>query len=261
MNEKVRLVALDFSGTLSLGAARFSRPKKLARALRDSGLSSIGVDGQNFWAEIICPGWQQGSTTGAGYLQQLIAGACRIAAAGGTVPDPELVCVAASRFTKAYLRCSTIGPQWVPILCRLARCDQIVIATDHYAEATAQIIDECAKLGLAAAPALKARPGQIVVANSADFGACKEDPVFWAGLKKSIPAVFTNVLLVDDFGFNEQRADSYGAAKKVAGRSKATVEAIQAAWNVPVDVFPFLLRRGQNYSALVAAAGRFLLEG
>jgi len=228
MNEKVRLVALDFSGTLSLGAARFSRPKNLARALRDSGLSGIGVSCQNFWTEIINPGWQQGSTTGAGYLQLLMDGASLIAAAGGIAPDPELIRAAASRFTKAYLRRSAIGPQWAPLLCRLdqraAGRDLTVIATDHYAEATAHIINELAKLGLAAAPALQARPGQILVANSADLGARKEDPAFWARLKAAVPVVFTNVLVVDDFGYNEQRADSYGAAKKMPPEAKQPLQ-------------------------------------
>lgn len=254
-------VLFDFSGTLSLGAIRFARPQNLARALRDSGLFALGVDARNFWSELINPAWPEGSTTAIGYRRLLVDGVRRLAAARGLSPAPEQVRAAASRFTAAYLRHSAIDPEWIPLLRRLAGREAMVVATDHYAEATAQIIARLAGLGLEAAPAPQAQPGKILVANSADLGVLKENPAFWESLRRS-PALpqLRAAVLVDDFGYNEQAADSYGAAEKVAARRLKTVQAIETAWRLPVAVFPFLVHRPGDFPALVTKASQFVLE-
>lgn len=227
---------LDFSGTLSLGAVHFGRPQSLEQALQDSGLADLGLCPASFWSEVINPTWREGSTTPLGYRRLLCDRVRRFSAARGENPALETVCAAVGRFTAVYLRRSTIEPEWAPVLRRLASRKVIVVATDHYAEATAHIIQQLAGLGLDAAPARQARPGQVLVANSADLGKHKEKPAFW----------------------NEQPADSYAAAKKVAARRAVTIKAIETAWHTPVNVFPFLLHCEKDYPALVSAAGRFM---
>jgi len=260
MSGKAGLAVIDFSGTLSLGAVLFSRPEHLASALRKTGLAEAGVTTEAFWSEIINPGWQKGCTTALGYSRLLEEGVRRIAASRGVLLKPEQVRIAATRFTAAYLRRSRIAAQWSPILYKLAGIEMVVIATDHYAEATDHIVEDLSMLGLDAAPALRTQPGQIIVANSADFGNLKESPEFWAKLKNAAgnPKI-DRVALVDDFGFNEQPADSYGTAEKVAARRLATVSAIESIWQAPAALFPFFLPRLKDYPALVAEAGRFLL--
>lgn len=255
------LAVLDFSGTLSLGAVHFGRPRKLERALQESGLAALGLSPKSFWSELINPAWEEGSTGSIGYRRLLCEGVRRLAAARGENPSPEAVWAAAGRFTASYLRSSTIEPEWVPFLRRLAGQKVIAVATDHYAEATVHIIQQLAALGLDAAPARQAQPGQILVANSADLGYHKENPNFWKALRQCLePANFYSVAIVDDFGHNEQADDSYAAAEKIPARQAATVKAITPAWQIPVNVFPFLLHCKDEFLALVEAAGRFLME-
>lgn len=250
---------LDFSGTLSLGAVHFGRPQSLEQALQDSGLADLGLCPASFWSEVINPTWREGSTTPLGYRRLLCDRVRRFSAARGENPALETVCAAVGRFTAVYLRRSTIEPEWAPVLRRLASRKVIVVATDHYAEATAHIIQQLAGLGLDAAPARQARPGQVLVANSADLGKHKEKPAFWAALRRCAGlAKPPSLAVVDDFGHNEQPADSYAAAKKVAARRAVTIKAIETAWHTPVNVFPFLLHCEKDYPALVSAAGRFM---
>lgn len=252
---------LDFSGTLSLEAVHFGRPQNLEQVLQDSGLSDLGLSPASFWSEVINPSWQEGSTTSIGYRQLLCEGVRRLAAARGENPPPEAVRSAAGRFTASYLRSSTIEPEWAPVLHRLAGQKVIVVATDHYAEGTAHIIQQLAALGLDAAPAQQALPVHILVANSADLGNHKENSAFWETLRQYLePGNFTSVAVVDDFGHNEQPADSYAAAGKISERRAGTVKAIETAWQIPVNVFPFLLHCKDEFPALVAAAESFLLE-
>lgn len=254
------LVVLDFSGTLSLGAVHFGRPHNLERALRESGLAALGLSPASFWSEVINPSWQEGSTPSIGYRRLLCEGVRRLAAARGENLPPAAAWSAAGRFTAAYLRASTIEPEWAPLLRRLAPLKTILVATDHYAEATAHIVRQLAALGLEAAPAHQAYQESILVANSADLGCHKENANFWRTLRQYLePENFSTVALVDDFGYNEQPADSYAAAEKVAARQAATVEAIASAWQTPVNVFPFFLHGKDDFPALVAAAEKFLL--
>lgn len=254
------LAVLDFSGVLSPGAAAFGERQNLQRALSDSGLTALGLDLAAFWSEIINPAWPEGSTTAQGYRNLLGEGLLRLAAARGKYPALEAVFAAADRFTAAYLRSSAIEPLWAPILQRLLRQQTVVVATDHYAEATSHIVKQLAALRLSAVPALEPRSGCILVANSADLGALKESVSFWEALHRhGIAAAPAVVLLVDDFGGNEQADDSYAAPEKYAARKNRTVAAIENCWNAPVKVYPFVCRQGDTFPALVSAARDFLL--
>jgi hypothetical protein len=263
MKQGPAAAVLDFSGVLSPGAAAFSRPQSLQQALLDSGLAALGLDQAAFWSEIIEPTWHQGSTTARGYRKLLGEAMLRLGASRGERPAPAAAFTAAGRFTTAYLDHSSIDPRWAPVLRRLIRQKSVVVATDHYAEATAHIIAQLNALGLAAAPALASVPAdaQILVANSADLGAPKESAAFWRPLLRHwVKAAPAPVLLVDDFGSNEQPGDSYGRQERYLARKEKTAAAIENAWGAPVKIFPFLMRRDDEFPALVNAADRFLLE-
>lgn len=146
-----RLIVFDYSGTLSLVAPRFAWPDNLVRALAEAGLADLGVaTPEVFWNEIVGPTWVAGSTTRAGYGKVM---AERIAALRPTpAAGRDRIGAAAARFVAAYLKQSPIDPRWRPALHRLAGegSSRQVIATDHYAEATAAIVGHLQTLGIQA---------------------------------------------------------------------------------------------------------------
>lgn len=256
------MAVLDFSGTLSPGAARFAYPQNLERALQESGLAALGLDRVSFWNEIINPAWADGSSGALGYEALLFRGTLRLNRLRGETAPCEKIEAAAARFTDAYLQHSTIDSLWAPLLTRLAGQKSVIIATDHYTEATPHITGQLEKLGLAAAPAVgQGHSNPIIVANSADLGFRKETFEFWDLLRRRLKtAAPQQIFLVDDFGCNEQPGDSYGAAAGIGARRERTVTAIESSWGAPVRVFPFLLHREKDYPALVASVTRFLLK-
>ena len=121
-----------------------------------------------------------------------------------------------------------------------------VIATDHYAEATGYIVGFLKKMG-AGAISLKDVPGAtvspaFVIANSADIGMHKVDPGFWelVGTILKLDAI-QSILIIDDFGFNEEAGDSYADRRKVEDRRCKTIDLLKRAFNVPVYAIPFVL--------------------
>src|SRR5690606_21759173 len=163
-----RLVVLDFSGTLSPGATGFAEPETLEAALRSSGLAGLGVTRDIFW-DAVAQTWEQASTTGAGYARSM-AGAMaeRLGVAVGSIIG------AARSFTAAYLAASTVATEWETGLRELVSRCRLVVASDHYAEATAHIVSELERLGLEARPVTEPAPGSILVATSADLGSRKQ---------------------------------------------------------------------------------------
>jgi len=136
-----KLVIFDYSGTLSLEAPRFARPGNLLSALAESGLAKLGVaTPEAFWGEIVGPTWTLGSTTAIGYKRVMAQRIEALGLAPGVVGAE--IAAASSRFVDLYLAHSRIDPLWRPMLENLAgnpgAC--VVIATDHYAEATETII-------------------------------------------------------------------------------------------------------------------------
>ena len=259
-----KLVIFDYSGTLSLEAPRFARPENLLSALAESGLAKLGVaTPEAFWGEIVGPTWTLGSTTAIGYKRVM---AQRIAALGLApgVAGAEIA-ASSSRFVDRYLAHSRIDPLWRPMLENLAgnpgACG--VIATDHYAEATETIIHNlhswnipARKAGEEAEPRFPAgnrrRPpfGQLsplFIANSADIGFRKADRRFWetVQLQLAITAI-RSVLIIDDFGFNEDQGDSYGERAKVEARQKETAAFLQEIFQTSLAVIPFFLKSGER---------------
>lgn len=264
MNKPDILVIFDYSGTLSLEAPQFGRPANLVRAFAESGLSALGVTTPKiFWEGIVVPTWIEGSTTARGYKRVL---AERIDALGLAPGETGAqIAAAASRFVDRYLDHSRIDPHWRPILENLSvhPGTAIVIATDHYAEATETIIRYLRSWNL---PARKAeawggengRPSLFSVANSADIGFWKADRRFWEVLKSRLPLETVRAaLIIDDFGFNEEQGDSDGEWAGVAARQEKTVAVLEGVFHA-AQVIPFLLKGGEREgaSALIAETGK-----
>ena len=241
-----KLVIFDYSGTLSLDAPRFGRQENLVPALAETGLAALGVaTPEAFWDQIVNPTWTEGSTTDAGY-KKVMAG--RIAALGLApgAPAGEIE-AAASRFVDRYLAESRIDPHWRPVLSHLsARPDTaVIVATDHYAEATETIIRYLRSWSI---PARKTGKGETAplfpffVANSADLGAWKADRRFWEIVKLQLSLKHLGqLLLIDDFGFNEEEGNNYSERAKVTVRQAKTTDLLREIFQTAVEVIPFCL--------------------
>ena len=233
------LVIFDYSGTLSLEAVRFGRPDRLAAALKRSGLGGLGIDAATYWRHIVAPTWETASTAGKGFTSLMVR---QIRTRLAPAASDEAVAEAAGRFLQAYLQSGFIDPGWKAVLARVLNhsCTQAVVATDHYLEATGAIIGHLGDLGLPARPLTPApaAAGQaFIVANSADIGYHKNDPLFWRTLKtrlgKRPPAA---IALVEDFGANETDQSGYGARHAVASRERETVAALSGVFDAPVTI-------------------------
>jgi FMN phosphatase YigB (HAD superfamily) len=155
---------------------------------------------------------------------------------------------AAARFVTLYLDHSRIDPAWRPLLEKLNsdRDAVVVIATDHYAEATKMIIDCLEEWGIKALNAkhVSGRSGSsaVSVANSSDSGCLKTDRRFWETLKEKLPVDrFESVFVVDDFGFNEAAEDDYGESARVTERRRETEALLRDVFQTKIEVIPFFL--------------------
>jgi hypothetical protein len=246
-----KLVIFDYSGTLSLEAPRFARPANLLSALAESGLAKLGVaTPEAFWGEIVGPTWTGGSTTAIGYKRVM---AQRIEALGLApgVAGAEIAATS-SRFVDLYLAHSRIDPLWRPLLETLAGNPRacVVIATDHYAEATETIIHNLHSWNIPARKGRRPPFGQLspfFIANSADIGFWKADRRFWETVKLQLAiTAIRSVLIIDDFGFNEEQGDSYGERAKVEARQKETTAFLQEIFQTSLAVIPFFLKSGER---------------
>lgn len=251
-----RLILFDYSGTLSLQAVLFGQGDSLLSALEHSGLARLGITPTLFWEEIVNPTWEEGSTTQVGYRQvmvrRLLEGAAfqNPGAEPWNVPDLQR---AVADFVNAYLASSCMEEAWRPLLRKLPgqRGLCAVIATDHYAEATPAIVNYLEKWDIPALPARRAfgipQPPALIVANSADLGAHKTSPRFWQPLKAGLGLhELKGILLLDDFGYNEQAGDAYSERKRVEGRQEETTRLLREVFSVDPCIFPFFLERGKG---------------
>ncbi len=240
-----RLVIFDYSGTLSLEAALFSRPERLVAELKGCGLADLGIaTPEVFWAEIVNPTWQEGSTTNIGY--ENIMKRCIRERLNPDVTDREID-RSVSSFVAKYFGTSTVHPQWRPILERVAGDETIcgVVATDHYCEATGYIVWYLKSLGIDALSVESIETdvtGHFYVANSADLGAHKAERLFWERLKQSLSLeAVTDIIIVDDFGFNETAGDAYATLVKVDKRKALTESLLEETFSAPVETVLFTI--------------------
>jgi hypothetical protein len=243
----MKLVILDYSGTLSLASVLFASSPRLSAELERCGIKGLGVSTcEMFWEIIVNPTWQEGSTTSAGYKKVM-----KKALQETFHLDHSIVSPAVESFVDAYMAESRIDPSWKPVLEKLNQRPGVktIIASDHYAEATDAILASLSDMNIKAA-ALREPGGHIrdvsfVTANSADIGFHKKDPRFWEAVKARImPDKAAEVLIVDDFGANEQAGNSYAEREKVRVRIRETRDALAEVFQVRVEVFPFILEDG-----------------
>jgi len=245
----VKLVIFDYSGTLSLESTLFARPDFLMKHLKESGLANLGIESpETFWGEIVNPTWQRGSTTSVGYKKVIRDTISTIHSHNMSVVLSAQISDAASTFVDSYLRHSPIDERWRPILNKLQSHPSVnvIVATDHYAEATGYIIRFFHELQIQAMEAKHAFADPdyagVVVACSADLGVHKADSRFWDSLKTGLNlSGIRFVLLIDDFGYNEQKGDRYSSGEKVEQRKNETVEMLQKVFYSPVQVVPFTM--------------------
>ncbi len=270
--DRSTLVIFDFSGTLSLGAVLFGKDKTIRQALHNSGLDDLGInDLETLWNELVEPTWEEGSTTQRGYVEVLTEQVERYLSKSGHKPEPGKIREAASHFVNSYFSYSLVDPRWAPAFEFLnSRKDtDTVIATDHYAEATGHIINELFKIDLKAAPLDQAlRQERFFVATSADLGYHKSTKIFWDILGAFLgPGLYKQILLVDDFGFNEQE-DFYGGKTKALDRRKKVTATLKEVFQTTLHTFPFFLEHShknseglsQSYLELIEKAHLFLKD-
>ena len=240
------LVIFDYSGTLSLKAVAFGKPDSLERHLEESGLSGFGIDtADRYWNNVVEPAWPEAGTTNKGF--KTVAAAC-IQKTGIPGAASQAVESAVSKFVDEYMRHSSIDERWRPLLSDIRNRTGVkgIIATDHYAEATDSIRTHLAALGINSTPAATGKEAfhgntAFIVANSADIGCLKADRQFWLKLKKArLSMPVKAVILVDDFGFNEQDHSGYSKAHKIAARMNATRKAIGRVFGVEPQVIHFM---------------------
>jgi len=244
-----KLIIFDYSGTLSLDAVLFARQGHLMKELRESGLADLGVTSPEiFWEEIVNPTWEEGSTTAVGYKGVIVK---RIRGKFSPSVSDNIIALAASRFVESYLGHSRVDKRWKHILRMLNERPDVcvVIATDHYAEATGCILEFLGELGIQTVTVKNAlKPVEFVVANSADLGVHKADRRFWEILKVNLRLdAVRQILLIDDFGFNEMEGDSYGGLEKVEKRKEKTVGLLEKVFPANVQAVPFVIKYEQHY--------------
>jgi hypothetical protein len=233
----------------------------------------MGIDSPRvFWEEIVNPTWEEGSLTSVGYTRLIARRAAgHLLRTGRSAADQALE-EAAGRFVSAYLAASVIDPRWHSLLRRLSASPRILvlIATDHYAEATGAILNHlaacrCRGIALRDLPAGEGgpKPGGVVIANSADLGAWKNAPSFWERIQAVLPLeAVRQAFLVEDFGAAEQEGDTYGATERIAGRRQRTLEVMGQVFPFPVtaiDVIPPPGRGRESWDALLAETARTVM--
>jgi len=249
-----KLIIFDYSGTLSLESTLFGRPDYLMKQLKESGLMDLGVTSPStFWEQIVNPTWVEGSTTQAGYKKVMEDRISAILYQNMSIVSCVKISDAASLFVDTYLSNSRIEGRWQPVLDKFNRHPsvRVIIATDHYAEATDYILQFLKELHIQAVPARVAMSTtgstSVIVANSADLGFHKDDLRFWEILRNGLNLdEVRHILLIDDFGCNEQKENSYSTPEKVEQRKRDTVRLLQEVFSAEVQAVPFIIEDDKN---------------
>jgi hypothetical protein len=164
-----------------------------------------------------------------------------------------LIADAAERFVSMYLAHSRPEPLWRPFLERLQQDDglAVLVATDHYAEATPAIVCYLRDWGIPAErlknDAAPTQPPPFLVANSADLGFWKAERPFWETVRKRLPYNFHHIVIIDDFGFNEADVAGYGMLSRVRERRIDTKTVLEDVFQTGVSALPFLTQRGDTF--------------
>jgi hypothetical protein len=250
-----KLIIFDYSGTLSLEAVAFSSPDNLMSHLESSGLFALGVDNADLFWSIVNTTWQKGSTTSLGYKGVMQASITELFPEKAAANQSD-ISLAVANFVDAYFDHSLIDEHWRVILEKLSadKSVKVLIATDHYAEATDAVITYLGKWGIEAVPIAADCLSNFVVANSADIGMYKNEQQFWQVVKNVLQLNYKRILLIDDFGQNEQQGDNYRDACKIDSLRKKTIEMLYEVFNADVELFFFDARDKQQNLLITEAA-------
>ncbi|MGV8059597.1 MAG: hypothetical protein AB2L12_16490 [Smithellaceae bacterium] len=260
-----KLIIFDYSGTLSLEAVAFSLSDSLIKHLQKSGLFELGVDSTALFWEVVNATWPEGSTTRLGYkavMHERIAELFPEKA----ITKQQQIFRAVANFVEAYLDHSRIDEHWRLILQKLTldKSLKVIIATDHYAEATHAIIKYLGQWDIQAVPLTADAKSNFFIANSADIGMHKAQQQFWQMVNNTLQLNFNRILLIDDFGQNEQQDDAYSNPERIDRRRKMTVEILHAVFASHVESIPFVVQ-DKHIKELIAGTSalinQFLAEG
>jgi hypothetical protein len=238
-----KLIIFDYSGTLSSEAAAFFRPDNLIGHLQGSGLLALGVDSAALFWSIVNATRAKGSATGLGYKRVMRERIAELFPEKAIVKQLE-ISGAVTNFVKAYFDHFRIDEHWRLIMEKLSsdKSVDVIIATDNYAEATKAIIKHLAQWDIQAIPLTAADNNKFVVANSADIGGHKDQRQFWQRVKNVLRQNYKRVLLIDDFGQNEQLGDAYGDSIKVNERRQITIKILRAVFAADVKIISFAVK-------------------
>ena len=251
------LIIFDYSGTISLKSVLFSSNESILQALHKSGLDKFGVCSPKvFWNRIVNPTWKKGSLTPIGYTSVIQSAVKEWMLKDSIFYSEEGLQKSAESFVHEYLENSQPDSRWGGILEALMQREDcfILIATDHYAEATQYFQDHFARIGIkmeVVQPSSCYKPSKaaLFLANSADLGYHKNDPEYWYIIKQFLsPHKVGKVILVDDFGYNEHVDDAYAELQKVEKRQKQTADILSNTFDCEIVVLPFLLPRMKDSS-------------
>ena len=273
INKSNCLIIFDFSGTLSIKTSWFGRKKSLINAFKASGLWDLGLRSvKMFWEKIISPTWYEGATTQIGY-QTLLSN--KILELG--LMKKDQIDESTQLFTEFYLNQSNIEKLWIPILKKLYNHPfvTLLVVTDHYAEITNHISNQFKRIGFTTTSLCISSlnnkqeiEGSILIANSADMGCLKRSSVYWNQVKTVFsPKIFNQIIIIDDFGFNEAQEDKYSDMNKIFKRMVSTLEGIQTLSFREIYCIPFFLHSTSSrnkqkiideFSSLVNTISNFL---
>jgi len=259
-----KIIIFDYSGTLSLEMPLFARPDNLRQHLKESGLFDVGINNPGLFWEIINKTWAVGSTTRRGYKRTLEDGIQEFFPEKA-VSLSNKITAAVAAFAEAYFAHSRIDSQWQPLLEKLYRekSVRVIIATDHYAEATAVIGNTLAAWKIKAAAAAKNAGTNFIIANSADLGFPKSARRFWEIVRDDVRLNCRHILLIDDFGQNEETGDVYSERSKVDERREKTIQLLQSVFSAEVQNYFFDMHgksAAQITTEAAAAVSQFVTQ-
>ncbi len=250
--EKNLLIIIDYSGTLSLSTCLFGTDKYLIDAFKTSGLWDLGVKNINFfWKDLISSTWDEGATTSIGYNMLLSKKLIEL-----KFRDEKKIIQACQSFTELYLQNSNIENEWFPILRSWQKNPliMILIVTDHYIEMTQHISSQLDIFGLNNIALDKnlssylthksvSSDNSIIIANSANLGCLKQSMLFWNQIKACLSQYeFEQLLILDDFGYNENINDEYSQNDKIQKRKDKILDIITHYFPLPFLCYPFFLK-------------------
>jgi hypothetical protein len=243
------LICIDYSGTLSLTMPEFAS-KWLNYYLEECGLTMYPIPvGEDFFREMIIPVWEEASIKDVPYARCLT----RQIMKETKIPKEleEEILYKTHCLIHAYFIKGTIDSQWKKLLqFLLSKKDTfIIVVSDHYFDARHYFPFHLRELGFQSQVLENnisiRKKGTIYLAISAIMGNRKDHPHFWKNLKEKLSMEhdeIRNVVLIDDFGSQENDFGFYNSSEKITSRQKNIKQAIQKAFYIEPNLYHFKVK-------------------